>query len=295
MMSAARSAAWPTSVERWPGGVARSGSATAIAPKSSPPGAQRDGQRAVVELDRAAPVGERVAQPAAGGLGRPALGVGDDGAAGVDHAHGRAAGVEDLVQPAAQLLDDIVEHHRVEAVGDRRHRARGARRAPRPRRARRARRPPARAPPSAARRARRSSTWTSSERASPCASRTGARDHPDRDLGRAGAGGAARRCRARRPPAPARTARSAPRGRPDGTARRGRRPRGSRRRAARRAPGSTRTTRPSASTSTTPVGEDSHARRRSSSARSRPRRWRSSSANTATFDRSTTGSNGLRT
>ncbi len=83
--------------------------------------AQRDGQRAVVELDRAAPVGERVAQPAAGGLGRPALGVCDDGAAGVDHAHGRAAGVEDLVQPAAQLLDDIVEHHRVEAVGDRRH------------------------------------------------------------------------------------------------------------------------------------------------------------------------------
>ena len=56
-----------------------------------------------------------------------------------------------------------------------------------------------------------------------------------------------------------------------------------------------RTIRPSSSTSTMPVGEDSHARRRSSSARSRPRRWRSSSANTATLERSTTGSNGLST
>ena len=109
MMSAARSAAWATSAGRWPAGVAPSGAATAIAPKSSPPA--RSGTASVPSSSStsAAPFGERVAHRPPGDVGRPALGVGDDRAAGVDHADGRPAGVEDLVQPAAQLLDEIVE------------------------------------------------------------------------------------------------------------------------------------------------------------------------------------------
>ena len=255
-------------------------------------GAQRDGQGAVVELDRAAPVGERVAQPAAGGLGRPALGVGDDGAAGVDHAHGRAAGVEDLVQPAAQLLDDIVEHHRVEAVGDRRH----PREAPGERlglvsRGALGGRPLERGVGCAP----GAQVLDLDEQGARVAVRVAHRrpDHPDRDLVASAAGGAARSSRARRPPSPSRTARPGP---PVGRMER----RGEGAARAESSPSSAASAgltgrRPSASTSTAPAGEDSHARRRSSSRGSRPRRWRSSSANTATFDRSTTGSNGLRT
>ena len=109
MMSAARSAAWATSAPRWPTGRRPVRPRDRDRSEQLPARAQRHGQRAVVELDEAAAVGERLAQRAPGDVGRAALGVGDHRAPRVDHPDGRAAGPEHLVQATAQLLHELGE------------------------------------------------------------------------------------------------------------------------------------------------------------------------------------------
>ena len=295
MMSAARSAAWATRAPRWPGGRRPVRAGDRDRSEQLPARAERHGQRAVVELDQAAAVGERLAQRAAGDVGRAALGVGDHRAARVDHPDGRPAGAEHLVQAATQLLHDLGEDHRVEAVRDRR----DPREAPGER---------------LGLVARRALGGRALDRGLGGAAGTevldleqdrahvalgvadGRADDGDRHLVPVGSGetqlagvGVA--------------GDEHPLAEPDSASRSSRWKRAARSEPTAGASGPTtapnagfdRTIRPSSSTSTMPVGEDSHARRRSSSARSRPRRWRSSSANTATLDRRTTGSNGLRT